>query len=604
MKLQDKPEFTTVDYVVFVGTLAISFGIGVFFAILERSKSTPDDYFLAGRKSSTIPVALSFIVTFQSSLLIIGVPAESFVYGMKTAYYILGILAAYLFAGFFVVPVFHPLKLTSVYEYFNLRYGNNVLRYLTLATGIMYSVFYMGTVTYATCVALDVVMGIPFWGTIIIYTSITTVYTSIGGIKAVIWTDVFQLCIMVTGILALLIQITVSVGGVDQIYEYAADRFHIVDFRLDPRIRYQFWNTSFGSFSLMLICTYMQPAMQRVYSTPNVKSARTLYIISAPVFATVFALATLEGPYIFAYFTSKKCDIVESGIIENINEILPFTIVDIFKDNPGFSGLFIAALSSAALSTLSSCLSSLSAVTYEDIIKVKFAHIPAKRATNISKVLVLAYGLVAMVLAMAIASVSGSVHAIFAGFMGCLDGPTCSVFLLSTSWRRSTTKGLLGGFLVGFTISLWLNIGATFTDIPAYPYLSPGPTTNCSVYLGGTEFVNTTMQYVISSGEANVTTMPLLDDVSTSLEPSESSTSFLKSMYSISFILFSFIGFASSTLFGIIFSLITKPQKNIDERCLFSFKRHFIQEFFPEKLKANKNDVNEDEEEMKSFVNS
>ncbi|KAL4232965.1 Sodium/iodide cotransporter [Mactra antiquata] len=602
MKLQNKAEFTTVDYVVFVGTLAISFGIGVFFAIWERSKSTPDDYFLAGRKSSTVPVALSFIVTFQSSLLIIGVPAESFAYGMKNGvYYVVGILTSYLLAGFLIVPVFHPLKLTSVNEYFNLRYGNNVLRYLTLATGITYSIFYMGSVTYATCVALDVVMGIPFWGTIIMYTTVTTVYTSIGGIKAVIWTDVFQLCIMVTGILALLIKITINVGGADQVYDYAADRFHIADFRLDPRIRYQFWNTSFGTFSTMLMCTFMQPAMQRVYSTPSVKSARTLYIISAPIYSIIFVLAALEGPYMFAYFASKKCDILEGGITDNINEILPFTILDIFKDNPGFSGLFIAALSSAALSTLSSCLSSLSAVTYEDIIKVKFAHIPAARATNISKVLVLAYGLVAMVLAMAFASVSGAVHAVFTGLMGCIDGPTCSVFLLSTLWRRSTTKGLLGGFLVGFTIALWLNIGSNFTDIPVYPYLSPGPTTNCSVYLGGNEFVNTT---VLTPSIMNTTTIPLLNDSFTTMEPEETSTSFLKSMYNISYILFSFIALFFSSVFGIIFSLITKPQSSVDERCLFSFKKHIIADFFPEKLKANKGNVNEDDKEMKSFVKS
>lgn len=601
MKLLDKPSFGVADYVVFVSTLCISFGIGVFFAFWDRARSTPDDYFLAGRKSPTIPVALSFIVTFQSSLLIIGVPAEAYAYGMKSGYYVVGILVAYLFAGFFVVPVFHPLRLTSVYEYFNLRYGNNVLRYLTLATGILYSVFYMGTVTYATCVALDVVMGIPFWGTIIIYTSVTAVYTSIGGIKAVIWTDVFQLCIMVTGILAVLIKTTIYVGGADKVYEYATERFQIDDFRFDPTIRYQFWNTSFGSFSIMLICTYMQPAMQRIYSTPSVKSARTLYMISAPVYAIVFVLATLEGPYLFAYFSSKGCDILDAGIVENINEILPFTILDLFKNIPGFAGLFIAALSSAALSTLSSCLSSLSAVTYEDIIKVNFSHLPPKRATTISKVLVLVYGLVAMVLAMAIALIPGTVHAIFAGFMGCLDGPTCSVFLLSSMWRRSTTKGLLAGFLVGFSLSLWLNIGATFTDLPTYPYLTPGPTTNCSDYLGDIYLGNATISYIMDPSVANVTELAVTGGMSTTLESSESTSSALKTLYSISFILFSFIGFASATIFGVIFSLITTPQTCVDERCIYSIRKHFIKEFFPNKL--NESEKHFEKEEMESFMN-
>ncbi|XP_053376607.1 sodium-coupled monocarboxylate transporter 2-like [Mercenaria mercenaria] len=299
--------------------------------------------------------------------MILGFPAEGYAYGIGIAYQVVGRSAAYMFTALFIVPVFHPLKLTSVNEYFCLRYGNNAVRYMTLIAGMIYSLFYMATVMVGTCVALDVVIGIPFWGTILIYTIVTTIYTSVGGIKAVIWTDLFQPTIMLTGMTAVLVKSTTDTGGAEKVIEYAKDRIGSTDFRSDPTIRYQVWSTSFGSFNAFLYVTLMQPAMQRVYSTPTVQTARNLYFISTPFYCVFMLMATFEGATIFAYYMTKRCDILGAGVVDNINEILPFAVLDLFQDLPGLAGLFTASLSSAALSTMSSLLSSLSAVTYEDL---------------------------------------------------------------------------------------------------------------------------------------------------------------------------------------------------------------------------------------------
>lgn len=597
--------FGVLDYLVFFSTIIISFGIGVVFAVLERKKKTPADYFLAGRSSSTLPVALSFVVTFQSSLMVLGFPAEGYAYGVGIAYYAVGTAFAYIFAAFFIVPLFHPLRLTSVYEYFYLRYGNNVIRYVALFAGILYSVFYMASVTVGTCIALDVVMGIPFWGTILIYTTVTTIYTSIGGIKAVIWTDVFQLIIMVTGIISVLVKTSIDAGGSAKTLEYAKDRLDIADFRFDPTIRYQFWNTSFGTFSIMLYLTYMQPAMQRVYSTPTVKTARNLYLMSFPLYSLFLIMASLEGATIFAYYVSKRCDILSGGIVNNINEILPFTVLDLFKNQPGLSGLFIAALSSAALSTLSSCLSSLSAVTYEDIIKVKFPGMHPYKATKISKLVVLFYGFVAMGLAFAISQIPGSVTAVFASFMGCMDGPICAVFVLSAMFRRANTKGILIGLISGMTLSLWINFGSQFSDMPSYPYLPSGPTDQCYIY---EEEANENVTYVnryMAENITNITVTFASTNISTTLAESEASSeslSPLQKMYSISYIMFSFIGFITSMIVGSLVSLITSSSDKVNEKCLFSFRKHFIEELFGKKSDKGDDDAVENIEEVTKFM--
>ena len=595
--------FGITDYLVFFCTIVVSFGIGIFFAVLERRKNTPVNYFLAGRNSKTWPVALSFIVTFQSSLMVLGYPAEGYAYGIGIAYNVLGTSIAFIFSAFFIVPVFHPLKLTSVNEYFKLRYGNNSVRYMTFTAGILFSLFYMAIVMVGTCVALEVVLGIPYWGTILIYTVVTTIYTAIGGIKAVIWTDVFQLVIMVSGTIAVLVKSTVDAGGVDKVFKNAEERIGSTSFVLDPTIRYQIWNSTFGLFSAYLYFTLMQPAMQRVYSTPTVKSARNLYFISTPFFCAVQLMSSFEGVTIFGYFVEKRCDIIEAGIVKNINAILPFAVLDLFKDMPGLAGLFTASLSSAALSTMSSCLSSLSAVTYEDIIKVKFPDMKAYRATQYSKIIVVMYGLIALGLAFGASVIPGSVVSIFVSFMGCFDGPLVATFLLSTMFRKATSKGVITGAICGSAVVFWINIGNRFSGLPPYPYLPPGPTDQCAAYLNPS-YLNIS-EPTVHPFSYNITqTMYTATKTSTIQYSTNRDTSNLslleKSIYSLSYQVLSLVGMVTALIISIPVSLCTRPPKTLDERCLFSFRKHILDD-----VCCKKSDTNNDTElgETGQFLN-
>jgi SSS family transporter len=576
--------FGITDYIVFFLTIFISLCIGIFFAVSERKRNTTVDYFLAGRKSSTLPAALSFAVSFLSSLVVIGFPAESYAYGVGLAYYAIGISVAYIFAAVFIVPVMFPLKLISVYEYFNLRYGNNVLRYIALGSGIIYTLFYMASVTVGTSVALQVVLGIPSWGTILIYTLVTAIYTSIGGIKAVIWTDVFQLIIMAAGMVAILIKSSVDVGGPENVYRYAKDRFDATDFNVDPTIRYQFWNVSFGIITQSLYVTLAQQSMQRIYSLPTVNKARAIFVIATPFYAMIVVMGVLEGIVLFAYFSEKGCDILEAGIIDNVNAIVPFAVLELFHNQPGLAGLFTACLSSAGLSTLSSCLSSLSAITYEDIIKVHFRQITPCQATRIAKIFVLFYGVVAIALSFFMLHIPGSISAIFIGFISCMDGPVCALFIVSLMCRRITTTGISIGLVCGCGLVCWLIIGSNFSDVPPYPYLAHGPIDECSLYLNSTDVrtEDTLKFYNASTTSMSLTGIPFSMTFTSSPAPNAtvSSSSLLHTIYSISYTLYSLIGFCTTICVGLAVSFCTKRQDTIDERCLFSFRKHMLNDLF------------------------
>lgn len=589
-------EFTVFDILVFVITILVTFLIGVVFAVREklRKKNNPDYYFVAGRKSNLFPVTLSFVVTFQSSILMLGYPAEIYIYGTIVIYNIVGILFSFLFTAIFVVPVFYPLKLTSVYQYFHLRFRNNCLRYLAMSTGIFYSVFYMGTVTYGTCVALEVALGIPVWSTIIFYTMVTAIYTSVGGIKAVMWTDVFQFFVMVTGILAVIIKGTIDAGGPQYVVNLAKSRLDISEIGIDPRIRYTMWNLCIGTIPIWLYTSYMQPAMQRVYSTRNIKSARYLYVLTAPVYSAVLVLICIEGTVMFAYHVSKNCDILEGGVVQNVNALVPFTVFQLFRNQPGLSGLFIAALSSAALSTLSSCLSSLSAIVYTDVIRVRHPNISEASGTKISKLVVLLFGIIAMGMTFLISALPGTVMALFRKFMASLDGPTCGVFLLSTMFRRATTKGVFTGAIVGMAFPLWMNLGRLFSNLPSDPRLPSGPTNNCDIYTAFNSSYTHMYTAVANFSQSNTSVQ-----IETQEYGKEENVSALHDLYSISYAWLSLCGGLVTLLVGIVVSLLTKRQNNVDERCIFSFRKHILEEF----TGTSKEQSKEENSETKSFLN-
>lgn len=194
--------FSIADYVVLMAAILISVGIGIFYAIKDKRHNTSSNYFLGNRKLKAIPLGLSYVVTFQSAIMILGTPAEIYLYGMQYVFELIGTFIGIFLSGLIVVPLLHPLGITSVYEYYNLRYGSNSLRYLGVLLGVTYYIIYMGIVLFGTALALESTTGLPLWISVLVFSSAAVLYTSIGGIKAVIWTDVFQTLVMFCGVLA------------------------------------------------------------------------------------------------------------------------------------------------------------------------------------------------------------------------------------------------------------------------------------------------------------------------------------------------------------------------------------------------------------------
>ncbi|NXX61799.1 SC5A6 protein, partial [Scopus umbretta] len=236
-------EFTVIDYSIFALLLVLSSAIGLFYALSGDRQRTVQEFLLANRNMSFLPVALSLLATFQSAVAILGVPAE--IYRFGTEYWFLGCsyLLGLLIPAHIFIPIFYRLHITSTYEYLELRFNKTVRVFGTItfifqmvsgaggggvrggpctaAALLSPQVIYMGVVLYAPALALNAVTGFDLWSAVLTMGLVCTLYTTLGGLKAVIWTDVFQTLVMFAGQLAVIVVGAQRVGGMARVWHLA-----------------------------------------------------------------------------------------------------------------------------------------------------------------------------------------------------------------------------------------------------------------------------------------------------------------------------------------------------------------------------------------------
>ncbi|XP_030044339.1 sodium-dependent multivitamin transporter-like [Microcaecilia unicolor] len=341
--------FTTVDYIIFVLLLVLSSGIGLFYAFSGGKQRTTQEFLLADRSMTFLPVALSLLATFQSAVAILGVPSEIYKFGTEYWFlgcsYILGlIIPAHIF-----IPMFYRLRLTSTYEYLEFRF-NKTVRICGTLTFIFQMVIYMGVVLYAPALALNAVTGFDLWGAVLTMGLVCTLYTTLGGLKAVIWTDVFQTFIMFAGQLAVIIVGAMKVGGIRQVWHIATENRKISGINLnpDPFERHSFWALAIGGVFMMLsLYGVNQAQVQRYLSSRTEKEAVLSCYAVFPCQQVVLALGCLMGLVMFAYY--KENDDTHLQNLPSSDQMVLYFVMDILKDLPGLPGLFVACLFSGAL---------------------------------------------------------------------------------------------------------------------------------------------------------------------------------------------------------------------------------------------------------------
>ncbi|NWW95396.1 SC5A5 protein, partial [Rhynochetos jubatus] len=239
--------FSLWDYGVFGLMLLISTGIGLFHGLAKGGQKTSEDFFTGGRRMSALPVGLSLSASFMSAIQVLGVPAEAYRYGAKFLWMCVAQLLNTLLTAKLFLPVFYRLGLTSTYEYLERRFSRSVRLCGTLQY-VAATMLYTGIVIYAPALILNQVTGLDIWASLLSTGVICTFYTTIvstgvggtwgspwvpgahprlrpaqGGMKAVIWTDVFQVLVMLSGFIAIIIRGVLLAGGPARVLDIAAN---------------------------------------------------------------------------------------------------------------------------------------------------------------------------------------------------------------------------------------------------------------------------------------------------------------------------------------------------------------------------------------------
>uniref|UniRef100_A0A8D0GPC4 Solute carrier family 5 member 5 n=1 Tax=Sphenodon punctatus TaxID=8508 RepID=A0A8D0GPC4_SPHPU len=478
--------FSLWDYGVFGLMLLISTGIGLFYALSKGGQRTSDDFFTGGRQMSAVPVGLSLSASFMSAIQVLGVPAEAYRYGMKFLWMCLGQLLNTLLTAYLFLPVFYRLGLTSTYE---VREPNRA----------------PGEGVAGHCV---------------------------GGMKAVIWTDVFQVLVMLSGFIAILIQGTLVVGDGASVLSIASDnsRINFQDFNPDPRSRYTFWTFTFGG-TLVWLSMYgvNQAQVQRYVACKTEYQAKLALLVNQVGLFFIVSSAVGCGIVMFALY--KDCDPLLAGYISAPDQYMPYLVLDIFEKYPGVPGLFLACAYSGTLSTASTSINAMAAVTVEDLIKPNMPNLSPRKLTLISKGLSLIYGTSCITVA-ALSSLLGG---------GVLQGPLIGRSTILQCPRSE--RGVFSGLGVGFALSFWVAVGGTIYPpsadtmgvLPSYGVL-------CPLY-NTTEGINST-----------IVLGPLPPRNETA---SPESSAIIDDFYAISYLYYGALGTLSTVIVGVLISYLT-----------------------------------------------
>ncbi|XP_013380555.1 sodium-coupled monocarboxylate transporter 1-like [Lingula anatina] len=432
--------FGPVDYVVFAGTLVVSASIGIYQAFTGGRQKTTDEFLMANRKMGAIPAAMSLLASFMSAITLLGTPKEMYVYGTQYLWIAFGYVLVMPVAAHIFLPIFFRLRVTSAYEYLEMRF-NKAVRVAGSLTFSLQMILYMAIVLYAPSLALEQVTGLNRWIAVASVGVVCVFYTSIGGIKAVMWTDTFQVCMMFAGLLAVLIQGSIGVGGFENAWRIniEGERINFLDFNPDPRERHTVWTCVFGGFFTWLaVYGVNQAQVQRALTVVDLKRAQIAMWINVPGLIAILIISAMSGILIYAHYFD--CDPMTNKDISNLDQLLPLFVMDKLAFVPGLPGLFTACLFSGALSTLSSGLNSLATVCTRDLFQ-EFCckHMSDSRATLTSKIMSLVFGCIVIGLTFVASQLGGVLQAALALF-GMIGGPLLGVFTLGVLFPWANWK--------------------------------------------------------------------------------------------------------------------------------------------------------------------
>ncbi|MEI6891597.1 MAG: sodium/solute symporter [Pontiella sp.] len=476
----DPVNFGTLNYIVLAIYLAGMLGVGLYFS---RKQEDAEMFFLGGRKLPWIAVAMSMYASLTSAVTYLGLPGMA--YSENIALIIVCIMSPIVAPVILLLfyPLYHRLQVTTSYEYILKRFGQPA-RYTVAGLFILARLGWLGTVVYAPALAMSIVTGLQLGECICMMGLLATLYTTLGGLAAVVWTDAIQFIILIGGAIWVALSLVNGIeGGAGEIMARAAEtgRLHIADWEFNlfamtgPAVAISFF------FQLMQDYGTDQVTVQRLMATGSMKKTIKSVAFNACTDFFIIALLMFIGLGLFTFFQSLELPAHISP-----DKVMPYYIIHYLPQ--GISGLLITAVFAAAMSSMDSGINSIATVLINDFKnpltktfrkpsrpdhpnKEPATERPKWLAINdvhLARILTVVLGVLATGLAFYVSTLDGILKAFFS-FMGMFSAPVLALFLLGVLTRKGTFKGWLVGLTASLASSVWIQ---NFTEVHEINYFT------------------------------------------------------------------------------------------------------------------------------------
>ncbi|XP_046475986.1 sodium-coupled monocarboxylate transporter 1 [Neodiprion pinetum] len=534
--------FSWADYAVLATMLIVSCGIGLFYGFFTTKQETSEDFLLGGSSMGTFPMAMSLAASFITAIELLGNPAEMYSQGTEFWMTSVAFVLVIPITSQLYLPVYMKLRLTSSYEYLNLRF-NRHCRLLASLLYVVQMVLYTSVAVYAPALALSRVTGLNTYIAVTVVYVVCIFYASQGGMKAVIMTDTFQAGVLLGSIFLILGYGMTWAGGPAVIWKDSERTGRLEFFNMDPSptVRHSFWSVVVGGtfYWATMFCSN-QASVQKYLSVETIGQARTALWVSSAGLILIYTVNFLTGMTLYSVY--KLCDPLQAGYITASDQLLPFYVMNFMGVLNGVPGFFVAGIFAASLGTVASALNSLAAITCEDIVQGLFRiALPPSRGAVYARWISIFFGVVSFALVFIVERLGGVLE-VALSFNGMVGGVTLGLFSLGMFVPWANAKGAMSGALTGLTLVLWVGLGAQIASLNGQIHVESKPvsTANCSSAL-------------------NKTTSSFLRD-----KDDEDNDDEVFALYRVSYLWYSMIGCLTTIVVGVMVSFATGPQ-NLDE---------------------------------------
>ncbi|MHC4664369.1 MAG: sodium:solute symporter family protein [Planctomycetota bacterium] len=444
------------DYAVVICYWAIIVSMGFYFA---RRQKTTDRYYTGGRSLPAWAVGISILATLISSITFLAYPGAGFEGRWILLVQGLMVPIVLIFLVWIIVPMYRNIIGISTYEFFEKRFGYGARLYSSFAFSSAHFIK-MGTVFYLLSLALAAMTGFTTYQVIFVLGIIVILYTLLGGIEAVVWCEVLQgFLLMAGGVACVAVLLFRPEGGPVNVISTAWNAGKIDFTPLEPAFKLEFIELAFwvmainGIFYALQKYGTDQTIVQRFLVAKSDRAAEKAALMGVLLCVPVWTLFMFIGTCLWSYYNIQGIEL-PAYVLEKADRVFPHFIMDQLPI--GVTGMILAALMSAALSSLDADLNCLSAVIVTDYYGKARPKSTDRERLILGKIAVAVCGISAMIIASAYVKYSrggvlGTVFALYAIVSGGIAG----LFVLGFFTTRANRKGCYVGIIACILFTTW-----------------------------------------------------------------------------------------------------------------------------------------------------